>query len=144
MSAITPRLFAVTMILLLTGLPAWSEGSSRGKISRAGKAATVFVKGKAFNGQGSAFCIHPAGIFLTNEHVVSRENTFMLFLNGGTKEVKLLTAKVLRTDKALDLALLQVEGEKDLPALPLATDNNLSETDEVIAFGFPFGQRLSV
>src|SRR5262249_55217196 len=51
--------------------------------------------------------------------------------------------RVLRSDKDLDLALLHVAGEKDLPVLSLAADNTLSETDEVVAFGFPFGSRLA-
>jgi hypothetical protein len=144
MIAIHPRLFAAAAILLLVGLPAWGEDSPKGKITRTGKASTALVQGKTFGTQGSAFCIHPTGIFLTNEHVVSRESTFTLFLNGGTKKVGVLTAKVLRMDKELDLALLQAEDAKDLPVLPLAAENNLSETDEVIAFGFPFGQRLSL
>ncbi|HEY7425986.1 MAG TPA: serine protease, partial [Gemmataceae bacterium] len=142
MNTTIPRLFVVPIVLLLIGLPVWSEDSPRAKILRSGKAATAFVRAKTSGRQGSAFCIHPTGVFLTNEHVVGQESTFSLFLNGGTKNVKTLTAKVLRVDKTLDLALLKVEGEKDLPALPVATDNNLSETDEVIAFGFPFGQRI--
>lgn len=144
MIATIPRRFAATIALLLLSLPVWGEDSPKAKISRTGKTATALVQGKTSGTQGSAFCIHPAGIFLTNEHVVRQESTFTLFLNGGTKKVKVLTAKVLRMDKELDLALLQVEGAKDLPTLPLAADNNLAETDEVIAFGFPFGQRLSV
>jgi hypothetical protein len=145
MRATLRRPLMVLLVFLFVGLPVWGEDSPKAKITRAGKAATALVQGKTFAAmQGSAFCIHPSGIFLTNEHVVRQENTFTLYLNGGTKQVRVLSAKVLRADKELDLALLQVEGEKDLPTLPLAADNNLSETDEVIAFGFPFGQQLSV
>jgi hypothetical protein len=137
------RPFAALFVLLVVGLPVRGEDSPRAKITRTGKAATAFVQGKNSGTQATAFCIHPAGIFLTNEHVVCQGGPFALFLNGGTKNVKILSAKVLRTDKDLDLALLQAEGQKDLPALALATGNNLSETDELIAFGFPFGELLS-
>ena len=144
MSPLVHRLFAALCVVSLAAWPVRGEDSPKVKISRAGKAATALVQGKAFGAQqGSAFCIHPAGIFLTNAHVVNQDTTFTLHLNGGTKKLRSLTARVLRTDKELDLALLRVDGEKDMPTLPLATDNNLAETDEVIAFGFPFGQRLS-
>jgi hypothetical protein len=43
----------------------------------------------------------------------------------------------------LDLALLKVPGQTNLPWLALAADNNVAETDELIAFGFPFGRRLA-
>ena len=56
---------------------------------------------------------------------------------------KILKAKVLRTDKQLDLALLQVDGEKDLPALALGTVDKVSELAMVVACGFPVGQRLA-
>jgi hypothetical protein len=144
MSASTSRPFAAMTVLIFLSLSAWADDSPKSTIARTGKTATALVQGKTQGKQGSAFCIHPSGIFLTNEHVVSQESAFTLFLNGGTKTVKVLSAKVLRSDKELDLALLQAEDAKDLPTLPLAKENNLSETDEVIAFGFPFGQRLSV
>lgn len=144
MSARISARSAAILALLLTALPARSEDNPKSKFIRAGKAATALVQGKTLGTQGTAFCIHRAGIFLTNEHVVQRDTQFTLFLNGGTKKVQILSAKVLRADKALDLALLQVEGKHDLPTLPLAAGNNLSETDEVIAFGFPFGRNLSI
>jgi hypothetical protein len=39
--------------------------------------------------------------------------------------------------------LLRVEGEKDLPVFTLASGGKLAETDEIVAFGCPFGQLLS-
>jgi hypothetical protein len=136
-------LFALAALPLLA-LPASGEGVSRAQITRAGKAATAHLTGITPGApQATAFCIHPSGIFLTNEHAVSQGGTVSLYLQPGTKNARVLQAKVLRADKGLDLALLQVAGEKELPTLPLAADSNLTETDEVIAFGFPFGQRLA-
>jgi hypothetical protein len=129
--------------LLLVGQPAPAEGPSRAKLAKAGKAATALVKGQFRGAQGSAFCIHPAGIFLTNEHVIQQESNVSLVLNPGLRTVKVMPAKVLRVDSGRDLALLQVEGQKDLPTLPLALGDSLSETDELIAFGFPFGEALA-
>src|SRR5262245_44426328 len=100
--------------------------------------------GKVRGVQGSAFCVNPSGTSLTHEHVIRAEGAITLVLNPGGKAARVYPVKVLRADAALDLALLQVEGEKDLPALPLASGNHLAETDEVIAFGFPFGEQLAV
>jgi hypothetical protein len=137
------RSSAGLLILLLLGLCAWGDGVPRSKITRAGKAATALVMGKLRSVQGSAFCINPTGLFLTNEHVVRDEREVTLVLDSGLKTARVVSARVLRTDRGLDLALLKVEGVKGLPALPLALDNNVVETDELIAFGFPFGHRLS-
>jgi serine protease Do len=138
------RSFAAVLLLLLTGLTASGEGEGRSKITKLGKSATALVKCQFRGAQGSAFCIHAEGIFLTNEHVIRDETTVTLVLNSGSKTSKSYKARVLRSDKERDLALLQVEGGKDLPVLPLAADNTVSETDELVAFGFPFGSGLAV
>ena len=92
---------------------------------------------KAAHGQGhaSAFCIHPSGWFLTNAHVAQGELT--LVLNPSLKTEKTYPARVVRTDTELDLALLHVEGVKDLPALALGSDEGLEEQMDAMAFGFP-------
>ncbi len=139
------RAFLAASLLCLTlALAAPAEEVARGKIAKAGKAATAMVVGKLRGVQGSAFCIHPSGVFLTNEHVIREEGAVTLVLNPGGKAARVFSVKVLRSDATLDLALLRVEGEKDLPTLDLAADNKLAETDEVIAFGFPFGEQLAV
>src|SRR5262249_35628394 len=143
-SAPVRRSSVAVLALLLVGLSVRGQGVPRAKITKAGKAATALVMGKFRSVQGSAFCINPSGVFLTNEHVVRDETDVNLVLGSGLKTARVVTARVLRTDPGLDLALLRVQGQKDLPWLPLATDNTVAETDELIAFGFPFGQRLAV
>lgn len=137
---------AVLLTALAYGTAA-DEGLSRVELAKRGKATTVLVESKAGQRHGSAFCAHPAGLFLTNEHVVRAEitsgNLVTLVLNPGEKDQKTLQAKVVRHDKDLDLALLRVEGAKDLPALPLGKDSGLSELMEVVAFGYPFGTALA-
>jgi hypothetical protein len=44
----------------------------------------------------------------------------------------------------LDLALLQVSGQKECPTLKIGTEDGLTELAEVIAFGYPFGTGLAV
>jgi S1-C subfamily serine protease len=141
-------LLATSTLLSFWALPAAGDTPSRAAIAKAGKAATALVKSQQSplsgqGGQGTAFCIHPSGLFITNEHVVGRQQNVSLVLDPGQNTVKTLPAKVLRIDKNLDLALLRLEGMKDLPTLGLGSDANLSETEEVLAIGFPFGQALA-
>jgi S1-C subfamily serine protease len=136
-------------LLALCGLttafvPAFSADSTKAEVGRLGKAATVFVVNKATQSSGSAFCVHPSGLFITNEHVARGARELTLVLNAGQKEEKVLTARVVRVDAGLDLALLAVDGVKDLPSLPLGTVEKLSELDDLIACGFPFGQQLAL
>jgi hypothetical protein len=132
------------------------EPLARTQLAKLGKAATglVEVKGGPARGlrqaHGSAFCIHRSGLFVTNEHVVYPRGPFPghqpgahgeigLVLNPGEKTQKPYAARVIRTDKQLDLALLRVDGANEIPALNLGDDDQLEELMEVVAFGFPFG-----
>jgi hypothetical protein len=120
------------------------EPLSRTDLAKIGKAATALVE--ISNRNATAFCVHATGLFVTNEHVIREAGTapIKLVLDAGTKTQRVLQAKVIRRDKALDLALLHVEGETKLPALALGSDDDLTELMELVAFGFPFGRALSV
>jgi S1-C subfamily serine protease len=131
------------VMALLTLFPAAmrSDELPQTEIAKRGKAATAFVE--ADGSQGSAFCVHPDGFFLTNEHVVRKSSKISLVLGSGQSHEKILSATVVRADPDLDLALLRVVGQKDLPALRFDSDNDLTELSEVVAFGYPFGSMLS-
>jgi hypothetical protein len=141
----TPRRLPTLVALLsvVTIVRAGDETLTRVQIARLGKAATALVEVKAARGQGhaSAFCIHPAGWFLTNAHVAQGELT--LVLNPSLKTEKAYQARVVRSDTELDLALLHVEGVKDLPALALGSDEGLEEQMDAMAFGFPLVESSS-
>ncbi len=136
-----PLVLVVTLVLLPRPVSR-ADGLKKTEVANLGKAATVLVKAKSKTGSG--FCVHPSGLFITNEHVVGAEVDVAVVLNASLKDQKVLKAKVIRTDKQFDLALLQVEGQKDLPALPLGTTDKLTELAEVVACGFPFGQALAM
>ena len=93
-------------------------------------------------GTGTAFCIHSSGLFVTNEHVVriAEKVDVVLVLDPSLETQRILKAKVVRVDKDLDLALLRVDGAKDLPTLSLGSVDGLAELSEVIACGFPLGR----
>jgi hypothetical protein len=129
------------LLTLLGTCRAADKGLSRVQIARAGKAATALVVVKGRGGIGSAFCLHPSGFFLTNEHVA--QGDLSIVLNTGQKTEKAYPARVIRSDKNLDLTLLRVQGAQKLPALTLGSDENLEELMKVVAFGFPFGQGVA-
>src|SRR5262249_46504467 len=132
----------LTVFLAALGrCPAADEPLSRVELGKRGKAATALVEMKPRRGYGSAFCIHPSGLFLT--HAPGAQGELTPVLNPGLKTEKSYPARVVRSDKELDLALLRIDGVKDLPALALGSDEDLSELMEVVAFGFPFGIALA-
>ncbi len=86
-------------------------------------------------GQGSGFILDKAGHVLTNYHVVEGANRGI--------EVQLsnkhrYSAKVVGTDKAHDLALLQIDAP-NLQPVTLADSSELSVGQKVYAIGNPFG-----
>jgi WD40 repeat protein len=124
------------------------EPLSRVQIAKIGKAGTALVEARVRQGRrtmlghGSAFCIHPSGLFITNEHVAQGDLT--LILKPGTKAEKAYKAKIVRSDKKLDLALLRIDGVKDLPTLSLGSDDKLAEQMDMVAVGFPLGKALDL
>jgi S1-C subfamily serine protease len=159
-----PRLAPLAALLLCL---AWAPRASAGggiptKTLKDVKAATVFVKvplgipgGKRGFGTGSGFVMKvdgETGYVVTNHHVVfpsvpkvTREGPILLVFWSGTRKERTVPAEVVATDPSRDLAILRVKGFKDLPTpLPMDAKVEVSETMTVYAFGFPFGQALSL
>ena len=87
------------------------------------------------SGMGSGFVIDPSGVILTNNHVVSGGGQLTVRLHDG-QEFK--ATKVV-TDPKTDLALVWIEGAKNLPAAKLGDSDKLEVGDWVLALGHPFG-----
>ena len=115
------------------------------EIVQRGKDATALVSVHNDDVMGSAFCVGAGGYFVTNQHVTeTAQGQVTLLIHPGLPSQKKLQARVLQSDKGLDLALLKVDGATGLTALPLGTDTSLLETDPVTAFGYPFGTFLAL
>jgi hypothetical protein len=143
MSRLQCQAGALLVLLALFSMPAAAaEPLTKAEIARIGKAATVFVK--TARGSGSGFCVHSSGVLITNEHVVRGEKEVKVVFDAGLKEQQVFTARVARSDKERDLALLQVDGEDNFSALDFNTTDKLAELADVVAFGFPFGESLTV
>ncbi len=85
---------------------------------------------------GSGFIVDPAGIVVTNNHVIAEADKIAVILSDKTR----LEAKVIGRDAKTDIALLRIEpGEKKLKALELGDSDGTRVGDWVIAIGNPFG-----
>lgn len=92
--------------------------------------AFVFVSG------GSGVLISADGLVLSNAHVVGKQRSFNVRLGDG----RAFKANLLGYHAFGDLALLQIEGGKDLPFLPLG-DSDIMKPG---AFCFTIGNPLAL
>jgi len=93
------------------------------------------------NALGSGVVVTSDGYILTNNHVVDgAEDVNVDFTDGRT-----LSAKIIGTDKASDLALLKVNGS-NFKAIAIGNSNNVKVGDVVLAVGNPLnvGQTVTM
>jgi serine protease Do len=83
---------------------------------------------------GSGLIIDPAGVVLTNAHVIEGASRILVTLRDGRE----LEADVLGSDQDADLAVLKVK-TRGLPAMPLGRSTDLMMGETVVAIGNPFG-----
>jgi serine protease Do len=87
-------------------------------------------------GLGSGVIVDRSGIVLTNEHVVHDADQITVTLKDGRQ----FKAKLLGASPTYDLAVLQVEGERErLPVAPMGKSDDLVVGEWAIAIGNPFG-----
>jgi len=86
------------------------------------------------HGIGSGIIISPDGYIVTNNHVVDGAMNIKVTLNDR----RVLTGKVIGTDKLTDLAVIKVDAT-GLPSLPWGDSGSLKPGETVLAFGSPFG-----
>ena len=88
------------------------------------------------NSLGSGVIVDPAGLIVTNNHVISNGTDIKVVL-ADRREFE---AKVLLADERTDLAVLKIEvPDEELPALALGDSDALEVGDLVLAIGNPFG-----
>ncbi|MCH8923525.1 MAG: trypsin-like peptidase domain-containing protein [Planctomycetes bacterium] len=137
----------ISLIVILFWATSLAAEDLKPETIRRGKQATALVVlGRGF---GSAFCIDPSGYFITNQHVIAKigkNDKVRLVLNTAEANEKTFEAEVVRSDKTADLALLRIkDGEKHkFTALVIGGVDELIETQQLVAFGYPFGTALAV
>ena len=91
-------------------------------------------------GAGSGFIIDSEGFILTNHHVIDNAERITVTLADGRS----FRGEVVGTDPAIDIALLKIEGARNLPEAPLGNSDDLRVGEWVCAIGNPLGYVHSV
>jgi serine protease Do len=86
------------------------------------------------NSLGSGFIVDPAGVVVTNNHVIADADEINVILNDGTK----IKAELVGVDKKTDLAVLKFKPVKPLIAVKFGDSDKLRLGEWVIAIGNPF------
>ncbi len=89
---------------------------------------------------GSGFIVDASGIVVTNNHVVEGADEINVILHDNTT----IRARLLGTDPRTDLAVLKIETDKPLTAVPWGDSDTAEVGDWVLAIGNPFGLGGSV
>ena len=84
---------------------------------------------------GSGYVIDPAGIVVTNNHVIEGADSITVTLQDGTE----LKATLVGRDERTDIAVLQVKPDAPLPAVAFGDSDHERVGDWVLAIGNPFG-----
>ncbi|MBN9117913.1 MAG: serine protease [Planctomycetes bacterium] len=116
------------------------------------KGSTVYIRTFFRDGTGatgSGFFAGKPGYVVTNAHVigygpvrVTEPEKVEVVVDSGEPGERAVTAKVFGLDAELDLAVLRVEMRDMPPPLPFGRAEGLVETQEVVIFGYPFGESL--
>lgn len=100
------------------------------------QASPAVVSIKAGQGTGSGSILTPDGLILTNAHVVGSSGTVAVTLADGRQ----FSGRVLGYgNNGLDLALVQLQGARNLPTMKLARQP-VQVGQRAFAIGNPFGQ----
>ena len=86
-------------------------------------------------GLGTGFIVDKEGIIITNNHVIEGADEIVVQLS----DEKRYPAKVTGRDPRTDIAVVKIDGAKDLKAIPLGDSEALEVGDWVVAIGNPFG-----
>ncbi|MEH6624873.1 MAG: trypsin-like peptidase domain-containing protein [Motiliproteus sp.] len=83
---------------------------------------------------GSGVILSKQGYVLTNHHVIASADSILVALKDGRET----QAEVIGTDPETDIAVLKIS-LPDLPTVTLASSDDISVGDVVLAIGNPFG-----
>ena len=87
------------------------------------------------NSLGSGVIVDPAGIIVSNYHVVGGADEITVVLSDRRE----FEGRVVLADQEADLAIVALDGASGLPALKLRNSDTLEVGELVLAIGNPFG-----
>ena len=147
------RLFyAGVLAVMLSGGGARADSGLPADTLKAVKSATVLLHvtlPDSATAEGSGFFAVEPNVVLTNAHVLGMlrpegrpPQRIDVTVHSGQEDERTLAGQLLGVDRSTDLAVLRVTG-KDLPEpLQVVSARDLTETQTVYVFGFPFGKEL--
>ncbi|MFK7048662.1 S1C family serine protease [Flavobacterium columnare] len=91
-------------------------------------------------GTGSGVIISKDGYIITNNHVIQNATELEVTLNNN----KTYKAKLVGTDSKMDIALLKIEAESDLPAATFGNSEQIKVGEWVLAVGNPYNLTSTV
>jgi serine/threonine protein kinase/S1-C subfamily serine protease len=120
------------VVLLVTGVLGGGGGANVAAVVDAAGPATVFIKTNAGE-TGSGWVLDAGqGLVVTNGHVINRGQSYQVGVNG-----RLRNATVVGDAPCEDLAVLKVTPASGLQTMPLDSQSNVKEGDDVVALGYP-------
>jgi serine protease DegS len=84
---------------------------------------------------GSGVIVTPDGYMLTNHHVIKGADEIKVVLADGQS----VSVSLVGSDADSDVALLKIDNDRPLPAIPFGKSGSQQVGDVVLAIGNPFG-----
>jgi serine protease DegS len=84
---------------------------------------------------GSGVIVTPDGYMLTNHHVIEGADEIKVVLADGQS----VSVSVVGSDADSDVALLKIDSDRTMPAIPFGKSGEQQVGDVVLAIGNPFG-----
>jgi S1-C subfamily serine protease len=91
------------------------------------------------NGTGSGVIYSADGYIITNNHVVGFADKITVTLSNGKK----YSAKKIGTDPSTDLAVIKIDGDRQLVPIQVGDSESVQVGEWVLAVGNPFGYLTS-
>lgn len=91
-------------------------------------------------GSGSGVIVTQDGYIVTNNHVIDNADKVQVVLN----DKRTFEAKIVGRDPSIDLALLKINTDGDLPFIPFGNSDDLKVGEWVLAVGNPFNLTSTV
>jgi serine/threonine protein kinase/S1-C subfamily serine protease len=122
----------VLLVLLIFGVVGGGGGANVAAVVEADGPATVFVKTNQ-NESGSGWVLDGGqGLIVTNGHVVNAGQSYQVGVDGQLRK-----AAVVGDAPCQDLAVLRVTPVDGMKTMPLDSQANVNEGDDVVALGYP-------
>ena len=90
--------------------------------------------------RGSGFIIDSHGYILTAQHVIDKAKDIEIRLADSQR----LPAQIVASETQIDVAVLKIKTERQLPLLTLGDSDAIRVGDLAVVFGYPFGRESSM